>query len=62
MKTLIKPYLVTNSFTPVFGHVDSFYTKDEAIKFALEKGNKSVWFKPSGQRKICQHDKAKKVF
>ncbi len=61
MKLSNTPYLVTNSFY-IFGIADAFATKEEAIKFALEKGNKTVWFKPSGQRKICPHDKAKKVF
>ena len=34
----------------------------DAIKFAVEQGNKSVWFKPTGSRKVLPHDKAKKVF
>jgi len=61
MKLSTTPFLVTSNFT-VFGHVDAFTTKEDAIKFAIEKGNKSVWFKPTGSRKIFPHDKAKKVF
>jgi hypothetical protein len=61
MKLSTTPFLVTSNFT-VFGHADAFITKEDAIKFAVEKGNKSVWFKPTGQRKILPNDKAKKVF
>ena len=61
MKLSTTPFLVTSNFT-AFGHADAFTNKEDAIKFAVEKGNKSVWFKPTGSRKICPHDKAKKVF
>jgi len=61
MKLSNTPYLVTSSFLH-FGLADAFATKEEAVKFAVSKGNKTVWFKPTGQRKICPHDKAVKVF
>lgn len=62
MKLSTTPFLVTSNFTVFSSHVDAFTTKEDAIKFAVEKGNKSVWFKPTGLRKITPYDKAKKVF
>jgi hypothetical protein len=61
MKLAQKQYLVTSNFLH-FGHADLFETKEEAVKFAVEKGNKIVWHKPTGKRAICPHDKAVRVF
>jgi len=60
MKLSTTPFLVASNLS---GYTyDAFTTKEDAIKFAVEKGYASVWFKPTGQRKVLPHDKAKKVF
>ena len=61
MKLSKTPYLVTSDFI-VFGKADAFATKEEAIEFANSNRNKIVWFKPTGQRKVCPHDKSIKVY
>lgn len=60
MKLSTTPFLVTSNLSGAT--LDAFTTKEDAIKFAAEQGNKSVWFKPTGSRKVLPHDKAKKVF
>jgi hypothetical protein len=63
MKLSTTPFLVTCNLSGAT--LDAFTTKEDALKFAVEKsleGSTSVWFKPTGQRKVLPHAKAKKVF